>query len=90
MSEAFDSSDHLWRFTVETAARLREAGLATAGGQVEDAARHVTGSGWEWLGIVARAADEVLEGQSVPASVEARLRRIRDVASSNRPYATAR
>ena len=86
MHEPFQSPDHLRHFGISTASALREAGYSSAGDQLEEAVRHVTGSGWEWLGYVGAAAQEILAEHTLPPSLAKSLTRVRGACRSEKPY----
>jgi len=85
MTENFTSPSALREFALETAAQLR-ATQTEACEIMETAATFVTGSGWEWLGELGAAASSIRERFSVSDLVAARLARIREAATSQRPY----
>jgi hypothetical protein len=86
MADRFISPDALREFALETASQLRSAGQPAAADIMHDAATFVTGSGWEWLGELAHAAKKIEKKTRVPDMLAARLARIREVATSGRPY----
>jgi hypothetical protein len=86
MADRFISPGALREFALETASQLRSAGRPAAADMMHDAATFVTGSGWEWLGELAHAAKTIEKKTRVPEILAARLARIREVATSGRPY----
>ena len=86
MAEKFKSPSALRDFALETAAQLQATGQSEACEIMEAAATFVTGSGWEWLGELGAAASSIRERFSVSDLVAARLARIREAATSQRPY----
>ena len=60
--------------------------MAEAADILEDATRHVTSSGWEWLGILAQGAATVRDRYRVPPEIHQALYAILKTAYSNTPY----
>lgn len=82
----FASPSALREFALETASLLRAGGQAEAGEVMESAATFVSGSGWEWLGVLGAAATSIRERFQLSDGVAARLTRIHKAAISRQPY----
>jgi hypothetical protein len=82
----FTSPSALREFAIETALQLRKAKLEEAGGILEDAANYVTSSGWEWLGELGRASEEIREQYGLQKEILSRVDRIIAAAKSQHPY----
>lgn len=84
--EKLTTPSDLRELALETAALLRAAGHREAGGALESAAKLATSSGWEWLGELGAAVADIGGRAEMSADLGARPARIREAATSRRPY----
>ena len=82
----FDSPEALRQFAIDTASELRAAGMADAADTLERAARYVTGSGWEWLGVLGTAAKQIRPNRDLSDELRQKLKRVAKAGKSRHPY----
>jgi hypothetical protein len=82
----FQNPSELWEYSMDVVSRLRAAGLNDAADTLETGVRHVTSSGWEWLGELGLAAGRVSKGYRTPPELRQALETIIRTARSRRPY----
>ena len=82
----FDSPQALRQFAIDTASELRAAGMGDAADSLDGAARYVTGSGWEWLGVLGTAAKQIRRNRGLPDELRRKLKRIAKAGASRHHY----